>query len=121
LNVHRVSDVRQIEIHTAEPLVPDPSPFNFEFAVANMKRYKSQGSYDIPAEVIQPEGEILRSNFHNFINCIWNKDKLPNFVEGVYYLHQFTRWVINLTVVIIGGHHCYQVHTKFYQIFFFHD
>jgi hypothetical protein len=27
LNVHRVSDVKQIEIHTAEPLVPDPSPF----------------------------------------------------------------------------------------------
>jgi hypothetical protein len=27
LNVHRVRDVRQIEIQTAEPLVPDPSPF----------------------------------------------------------------------------------------------
>jgi hypothetical protein len=26
LNVRRVSDVRQIEIHTAEPVVPDPSP-----------------------------------------------------------------------------------------------
>jgi hypothetical protein len=25
LNVHRVSDVRQIEMHTAEPLVPDPA------------------------------------------------------------------------------------------------
>jgi hypothetical protein len=25
LNVHNVSDVRQIEIHTAEPLVPGPS------------------------------------------------------------------------------------------------
>jgi hypothetical protein len=30
LNVHRVNDVRQIEIHTAELLVPDPSPFQFE-------------------------------------------------------------------------------------------
>jgi hypothetical protein len=27
LNVHRVSDVRQIEIHTAELLVPDSSHF----------------------------------------------------------------------------------------------
>jgi hypothetical protein len=34
LNVHRVSDVRQIEIHTAEPLVPDPSPFEVEIAIA---------------------------------------------------------------------------------------
>ena len=25
LNVHGISDVRQAEIHTAEPLVPDPS------------------------------------------------------------------------------------------------
>jgi hypothetical protein len=34
LIVHRVSDVRQIEIHTAEPLVPDPSPFEVENAIA---------------------------------------------------------------------------------------
>jgi hypothetical protein len=27
LNVPMVRDVRQIEIQTAEPLVPDPSPF----------------------------------------------------------------------------------------------
>jgi hypothetical protein len=27
LNVHNVSDVRQIEIHTAEPIIPEPSPF----------------------------------------------------------------------------------------------
>jgi hypothetical protein len=32
LNVHRVSDIRQIEIHTAELLVPDPSPFEVEIA-----------------------------------------------------------------------------------------
>jgi hypothetical protein len=33
LNVHRVSDVKQIEIHTAELLVPDPSPFEVEVAI----------------------------------------------------------------------------------------
>jgi len=27
LNVHEVNDVRQTEIHTAEPLVPEPSFF----------------------------------------------------------------------------------------------
>jgi hypothetical protein len=42
--VHRVSDVRQIEIHTAEPLVPDPKPFQVGIAVTNLKRYKSPGS-----------------------------------------------------------------------------
>jgi hypothetical protein len=37
LNVHRVSDVRQIEIHTAAPLVPYPSPFKVEIAIARFK------------------------------------------------------------------------------------
>jgi hypothetical protein len=30
LNVHMVSDVRQIQVHTAEPLVPDPSPLRLK-------------------------------------------------------------------------------------------
>jgi hypothetical protein len=38
LNEHRASDVRQIEIHTAEPLVPDPRPFEVEIAIAKLKR-----------------------------------------------------------------------------------
>jgi predicted membrane channel-forming protein YqfA (hemolysin III family) len=33
-------------------------------------------------------------------------------------LNQFTRRAIKLTVVIIGGYHCYQVDTKFYPISF---
>jgi hypothetical protein len=35
LNVHNVSDVRQIEVHTAEPLVPGPS-LEVEIAIANI-------------------------------------------------------------------------------------
>jgi hypothetical protein len=53
LNVHRVSYVRQIEIRTSELLVPDPSPFVVELAVAKLKRYKSPGSDQIPAELMQ--------------------------------------------------------------------
>jgi hypothetical protein len=59
LNVHRASDVRQIEIHTAELLVPDPSPFEVEIAIEKLKRYKSPGSD--PAELIQAGSEILHS------------------------------------------------------------
>jgi hypothetical protein len=33
LKVQSVSDARQIEIHTAEPLVPDPSSFKVEISV----------------------------------------------------------------------------------------
>jgi hypothetical protein len=31
-----VSDVRQRELHTAEPLVPEPSSFEAEIAIANL-------------------------------------------------------------------------------------
>jgi hypothetical protein len=48
LSVHRVSAVRQTEIHTAEPLVPDPWPCEVEIAIAKLKRYKSSGSDQIP-------------------------------------------------------------------------
>jgi hypothetical protein len=44
LNVYRFSDVRQIEVHTAEPLVPDPSPFENENTIAKFKSYRSPGS-----------------------------------------------------------------------------
>jgi hypothetical protein len=53
LNVHRVSDVRQTEVHTAEPIVPDPSNFKVEIAIAKMKRYKSPGSDEISAKMIK--------------------------------------------------------------------
>jgi hypothetical protein len=36
-NVHMTRDVRRIEIHTAEPLVPDPSPFEVEIAIEKLK------------------------------------------------------------------------------------
>jgi hypothetical protein len=38
LNVHNVSDVRQIRVHTAEPLVPGPSCLEVETAIAKLKK-----------------------------------------------------------------------------------
>jgi hypothetical protein len=57
LNVHSFSDIRQIEIQTAEPLVPDHISFEVEIAIAKLKKYKSPGSYHIPAELIQAGGK----------------------------------------------------------------
>ena len=36
-NIHGVNDVRQTEIHTAEPLVPESSAFEIELAVEKLK------------------------------------------------------------------------------------
>jgi hypothetical protein len=49
LNVRNVTDVRQMEVHTAEPLVPVPSHLEVEIAIAKVKKYKSPGSNKIPA------------------------------------------------------------------------
>jgi hypothetical protein len=44
LNVRNVNYVRQIEIYTAEPLIPGPSHLEVEIAFAKYKIYKSPGS-----------------------------------------------------------------------------
>jgi len=44
LNVHRVSYVRQTEIHTAEPLVPEQSAFEGEMAIEKLKQNKTPGT-----------------------------------------------------------------------------
>jgi hypothetical protein len=56
LNVHGAKDVRQAEIHTAEPLVPEPSASEIEFAIEKLKRHKSPGIDQIPAELIKTRG-----------------------------------------------------------------
>jgi hypothetical protein len=62
----------------AEPLVPGPSRLEVKIATAKLKKYKSPGSYQIPAELIQARGEILLSAIHKLINCVWNKEELPD-------------------------------------------
>jgi hypothetical protein len=69
LNVHIVSDVSQIE-HMAEPLVPGSSYLEVSIAIAELKKYKSPGSDQILAELIQAGGEILLSQIHKLSNFV---------------------------------------------------
>ena len=73
LNVHGVSEVRQAEIHTAEPLVPEPSALEVELAIEKLKSHKSPGIDQIPAEVIKAEGRTICGAIHKLIIAIWNK------------------------------------------------
>jgi hypothetical protein len=57
LNEHNVSDVMQILVYTAEPVVPC-QPVG-KIVTAKLKKYKLPGSDQIPAEVIQAGGEML--------------------------------------------------------------
>jgi hypothetical protein len=43
MNVCWVIDVRQTEIHAAEPLLSERSPFELEMVIEKLKRHKSPG------------------------------------------------------------------------------
>jgi hypothetical protein len=76
--VHNVNDVRQIEVHTAEPLALGPSHPEAEIAIAKLKKYKSPSGDQILAELIQAGGEILLSVIHKLFTSVWNKEELPD-------------------------------------------
>ena len=71
LNVHGVNDIRHTEIHTAEPLVPEPSAFEFELAIEKPKSHKSPGIDQIPAG-----DRTIFCEIHKLIISVW-KEELP--------------------------------------------
>jgi hypothetical protein len=83
--------IRQTEIHTAEPFVPEPIAAEVEVAIRKLKRYKASGSDQIQAELIQAGGGGFHSEIHKLIVLIWNKEELP---------HQ---WKVSIVVPIQKG------------------
>ena len=75
LNVHEDNDVRQAEIHTLEPLVPEPCAF--ELAIGKRKNHKSPGIDQIPAELIKAGGRTIYCAIHKIIISISNMEELP--------------------------------------------
>jgi hypothetical protein len=67
----------QSEVHTPETLILEPSSFEFQIAVETLRRFKSPGTDQIPAEVIHVGGSTLLSEIHKLINYFSNKEELP--------------------------------------------
>jgi hypothetical protein len=82
---HGVGGVRQTEMRTDEPFVPESSASEIEVAIGKLKRCQSPGVDQITAELIQAGGETLHSQFHKLIKLIWNKEEL---------LHQWKESVV---------------------------
>jgi hypothetical protein len=117
LNLNRDNDVRLTEIHTAEPLVAEPSAFKVEMATEKLKRHKSPGIYHIPAKLIKEGGSKICSEILKLINSVWNKEELPeqwkkSITVPIYKTDDKT------VVVIIETYHCCQLRTKFYHTSF---
>jgi hypothetical protein len=78
LKVQGAGVVRQTEIHTAEPFVPEPSVAEVEVAIRKLKRYRSPRVHQILAEMIEAGVETLHSEIHKLIKLILNKEDLPH-------------------------------------------
>jgi hypothetical protein len=116
-NVRGIHDVRQMIIHMAEPLIPEPSLVEVEIAVAKLRRYKSPSADQIPAELIKAGGEILYSEIHRLTCSIWNKEELPQqWKESV--IVPIYKKGDKIDVIIIEESPSYQLLTKFYLTFF---
>ena len=88
MKVHGFNEVRQTEIHTAEPLVPEPSASEVELVIEKPKSHKSTGIDQTPAELFEAGGKTIRCEIHELIIFIWNKEELPE------------RWKESITVPI---------------------
>jgi hypothetical protein len=66
--VHIIRDVRELEVHIFEPLVPGPSLLRAEIAIAKLEM----------SDQIQAGGKSLLSAIHKLINSVWNKEQLPD-------------------------------------------
>jgi hypothetical protein len=63
--------------HTAEPLVTEPSAFEFDLAIELLKSHKSPGIDQILAELVKTVGNTVQHEIHKLIISIWNKEELP--------------------------------------------
>jgi hypothetical protein len=64
------NNVRQTDIHTSEPLVPEPNAFQIEMATEKIKRHKSPGVGQILVELIKAGSRKTCSEIHNLINSV---------------------------------------------------
>jgi len=71
-NVCGVKVFGQAEIHTVEPLVPEPSASEVELAIDKLKSRKSPG-----IDQTRAEGRKICLEIHKLITSIWKKEKLP--------------------------------------------
>ena len=67
----------EIQIQTAEPLIPESTLLEVDIAIEKLKEYKSPGIEQIPAQLIQDGGNSLLTEIYKLVLAIWKKEMLP--------------------------------------------
>ena len=67
LKVHGVNDIKHTDIHTTEPLVPEPSASEVELAIEKLKSHKSPCTDQIPAELRQGIEQFVMRSINVFL------------------------------------------------------
>jgi hypothetical protein len=83
LNVHGVNGVRQTEIHTTQPQASELSAFEVERAIEKLKRHKSPGIDQIPAELFKAGDRAISCDIIKLNTSIRNKEELPQEWESI--------------------------------------
>jgi hypothetical protein len=115
LTVHGVSDVKQMEIHTAEPSAPGHSALEVKIATEKFERYKSPSTDQILADMIHKGGETLHCEIYQLIHSIWKKVELLRLWNKPIIIPIYKKG-IKLPTIVIEAYCYYQLHTKFYSI-----
>jgi hypothetical protein len=66
-----------LDIHSPEPLAPEPIVGEVVMAIEKQKRRTPPGIDRMPTELVKAEGSIFRSEIRKLINSVWNKEELP--------------------------------------------
>ena len=67
----------EIQIQTAETLIPEPTLLEVEIAIEKLEKYKSPGIDQIPAKLIQNGENSLLTEIYKLVLAIWKKEMLP--------------------------------------------
>jgi hypothetical protein len=110
-SVHSVSEVSS-DRNTYSQTV---RPSEVEIAIAKLKKYKSQGTDQILAELIEAGSVEIHKH-----NSIWNKQELLDQWQESIILPIFKKGD-KLILGIIVGYYCYQLHSNFIQYPFHKD
>ena len=74
LNVQRFN-------HTAQPIMPEPNVFEVEKGIEKLKRHKSPGTDQVPAELVKAGDRSNGCDIHKIIIPILNKVELPEMLR----------------------------------------